>query len=289
MSESVIADFGGRLIVPERGHETPVHGRVVLSQRRLVLATDDGKTTVPLSSVFDIVVGDVPHGLQKFFDDSVTVAYRRDGDQHVAVVESDGDNIDRFVTLLFRAHLSGSEALVKHPARVGGRANDGANARRATLSLDAGRVTFDTGDSSFEIDLRVVSDFARTNRTLAGQKRSVIAVRHVPDGAALLSLVSLPSGRLLNLLGRYLRLEYDEMQEELAEIDLSEDELEVLLGIYSTGEGANLASMLDVDPSRLTMVLNSLEERGLVVNDDVTKLSPMGRTVVNDRLEDVNT
>jgi helix-turn-helix protein len=289
MTESVIADFSGRLLVPERGHERPVHGRIVLSQRRLVLATDEGKTTIPLSSVFDIVVGDVPHGFQQFFNDSVTIAYSRDDDREVAVVESDADSVDRFVTVLFRAHLSGSEALVKHPARIGGRTNDGVNARLATLSLDTGRVTFDADDETFGIDLRVVSDFAKANRTLAGEKRPVIAVRHVPDGEALLSLISLPSGRLLNLLGRYLRLEYDEMQEELAEIDLSEDELEILMGIYSTGEDAQLASMLDVDPARLTMVLNSLEDRGLVVNGDVTKLSPMGRTVVNSRLEDVNT
>jgi helix-turn-helix protein len=288
MGESVIADFIGRFVSPEQGHQEPVRGRIVLSQRRLVLAGDDGKTTVPLTEIFDIVVGHVPQEMRAFFSDSVTVAYRRDGQQRVAVVESDSEKIEKFVTVLFRAQLNGLEATVKHPARVGGRLNENATARQATLYLGGDGVTFESGGAQFDIDLTTVSDFAKTNRTLDGSKRSVIAVRHMPDGKALMTFVSLPSGRQLNLLGRYLRIEYDEMRSQLEDIDLTEDEVEVLMGIYSTGESAELGSMLDIEPSRLTMLLNSLEQKELIVTGDVTKLSPMGRTVVNTRIEDVN-
>lgn len=288
MTESVIADFTGRFVTPESRRSEPVRGRIVLSQRRLVLASDGGRTTIPLSDVFDIVVGQVPPEMRAFFNDSVTVAYRSGDARRVAVVESDAGRIEKFVTVLFRAQLNGLEATVEHPARVGGRINESASPRRAALSLDADGVTFESSGARFTVDLAVVSDFARTNRTLEGTKRPVIAVRHVPDGTALLTLVSLPSSRQLNLLGRYLRIEYDEMRAEMEDVDLSEGEMEVLTGVYSAGGSGQLASMLDVEPSRLTMLLNSLEEKDLVVSGDVTKLSPLGRTVVNTRIEDVN-
>lgn len=287
MTESVIADFTGRFVVPDSGPE-PVQGRIVLSQRRLVLASDGGKTTIPLSEVFDVVVGQVPPEMREFFNDSVTVAYRSGGGQRVAVVESDGEKIEKFVTVLFKVQLNGLEATVEHPARVGGRINESAAPRQATLYLDADGVTFESRGARFTVDLAVVSDFAKTNRTLEGTKRPVIAVRHVPDGTALLTLVSLPSSRQLNLLGRYLRIEYDEMRAEMEDVDLSDDEVAVLTGVYSAGGSGKLASMLDLEPSRLTMLLNSLEEKDLVVTGDETKLSPMGRTVVNTRIEDVN-
>ncbi len=78
MEESVVADFTGRLYAPGVDDADPVRGRVLLSQRRLVLATADSRTTIPLSTVFDVVVGTVPGDLRSFFSDSVTLAYDRE-------------------------------------------------------------------------------------------------------------------------------------------------------------------------------------------------------------------
>ncbi|EMA68360.1 CheF family chemotaxis protein, partial [Halorubrum distributum] len=105
MEESVVADFVGRVHAASFGTDEPVTGRVLLSQRRLVLATDDGKETVPLSRVFDVVVGSVPGDLRSFFNDSVTVAYEQDGSRRAALVEGEPEDMDKFVRLLFKALL----------------------------------------------------------------------------------------------------------------------------------------------------------------------------------------
>lgn len=288
MSESVIADFVGSFVAEEHGHAEPVQGRIILSQKRLVAVDDEGTLTIPLSAVFDLVVGSVPQELRGFFRDSITVAYRRGETRYVLVVESETDTIDRFTSVMFKVHLNGLEATVRHPVRVGGRETD-APARTARLRLDAGSVSFAADEDRFAIDIATVSDFQKTRRALDGEQRDLIAVRHMPAENALLTFVSLPTTRLMNLLGRYLRIEYDEMMQELEEIELTEEQIEVLLGIYSAGESAALGSLLEMDPSHLTMVLNTLESEGLVVAAaDATRLTPTGRTVVNSRLEEVN-
>ena len=60
MSESVVADFVGTFNSEASVRQEPVKGRILLSERRLVLAADEGKVTIPLSSIFDVSVGTVP-------------------------------------------------------------------------------------------------------------------------------------------------------------------------------------------------------------------------------------
>ena len=136
MPESKIADFVARFLPDSRKRAEPTKGRVVLSQKRLVLAGGEGKVTIPLGHVFDVVVGQIPSGLSAFFDDTVVIAYRRGSDRTTAVLEADGETITRFRTVLFKALLQGTAVRVKHPAQVGGRRRD-ASVRTAELRLGA--------------------------------------------------------------------------------------------------------------------------------------------------------
>lgn len=285
MSESVVADFTARFATDAGGAE-PVRGRVLLSKRRLVLASGDGKTTVPLSAVFDVIVGDVPQAVAEFFDDSVTIGYRRDGTSHTVYVEAEKDAVDRFSQLLYKVLLDGTSLAVTHPARVGGRVTD-ANAVRGRLRLRSDGVTCRCEDRQVAIDLDEVIHFARERRTVEGTPRQVLSIRHVDDGRPVTTEVSVASREKLNVLGRYLRREYGEVMAEVRDIDLSQDETEVLVGLYSGGSGADLAGLLGVESSRLSMVLNDLIEKGLV-DEDGTALTGKGRMVVGDRVEDIN-
>ncbi|MFC7173583.1 hypothetical protein ACFQL0_09955 [Haloplanus litoreus] len=93
----------------------------------------------------------------------------------------------------------------------------------------------------------------------------------------------------MNLLGRYLRLEYSDLVEALSDVSLSDEEVQVLLAIYSAGEGVDPLDVVAAEPSQTTMVLNGLREKELVVDGDQgTELTPKGRVVVNSRLEEVN-
>ncbi|MFC7142064.1 CheF family chemotaxis protein [Halosimplex aquaticum] len=288
MSESVIADFVASFNSEASARAEPVKGRILLSEKRLVLAGDEGKVTIPLTSIFDIAVGHVPDGLGEFFSSTVTIAFERSGKRMVAAVEADDDKIEKFTTVLFKAVLNGTDVTVKHPARVGGRVTDESFVP-AKLFLKPEAVRFRRADDTVDIDLSTVNDFDRLTREINGTEQPVLAVRHLDGGQATLSLAAMDSPRKMSILGRFLRLEYSDLMADLEDVSLSEEQVELLVAVYSTGPGVSLASVLDMESSQLTMVLNDLKADDLVVDaDEGPKLTPKGRVVVSKHLEDVN-
>ncbi|WP_424015889.1 CheF family chemotaxis protein [Halorubrum xinjiangense] len=288
MEESVVADFVGRVHAASFGTDEPVTGRVLLSQRRLVIATDDGKETVPLSRVFDVVVGSVPGDLRSFFNDSVTVAYERDGSRRTALVEGEPEDMEKFVRLLFKALLRNVTVTVRHPAKVGGRVTD-ASDHRASVSVAPGEIRFDNCPEPFTVDLSAVIDYERTDRTLGGKKRPALVFRHVADGQTVTSIATVPNGRALNVLGRYIKTEYDEAMEELDSFDPTEEQLEILVSIYSAGGEANIADVVTGDVTQTSMILDTLREADLVADGESgAALTRKGQMIVSSYLESVN-
>ncbi len=291
MSESVIADFVGKFNSEGLNRGEPIKGRIVLSQKRLVLAANrDAKSTIPLSAIFDVAVGHIPPDLGDFFDSTVTVAFERNGDRYVAVVEADDDKIGKFSTVLFKAILNGTDMTVRHPAKVGGRVTD-AEFRPAKLSLRPGTVRFTYSEGSTEVSLPTVTDFQRDATEIAGRKRPILKVRHLVDGQATTTLAATESGRKMSILGRYLRLEYSDIMADLADVDLGPEKKEVLVAVYSgaSGQGVSLANILDMEGSQATMLINALEEEGLLADtEEGLSLTPQGTVYVNHHLEDVN-
>jgi len=285
MSESAIADFVSSFIPDTATHAEPVRGRVVMSKRRIVLATDDAKTTIPLQGVFDVQHETAPGDLARFFEDTVTIAYERDGQRHVAVVEGGGDTVDRFVTLVFKGLLHGTSVYVKHPARRGGRVTD-QSFQAGNLALTPGKLVIKGADVN--IDLSTVSDFERVDRDVNGTSRQLLSVRHMGDAGPITTELVLDSGRKMNLLGRYIRLQYTHLKQELADISLTDEEIEALVATYSSGPDTSLATVLGVDASRVTMLLNDLIEKELVSDDDGITLTSLGRAAVSEHIEDVN-
>ena len=289
MSESVIADFVASFNSEVSSRPEPVKGRILLSEKRLVLAADEGKVTIPLSSIFDVAVGHVPKGLGEFFSSTVTVAFDRHGDRLVAAVEADDDKIEKFTTVLFKAVLNGTDVTVKHPARVGGRVT-GEEFAPAKLFLRPGTVRFTRQDDQVDVRLATVSGFDRLSREISGSKQAVLAVRHMPNGTAMTTLAATDSARKMSILGRYLRLEYSDLMSELEDVSLSEAEIRTLVAIYSTGPAVSLPAVLDMESSQVTMVLTDLQRDELVVDsEEGPQLTPKGRVVVSNHLEDVNT
>ncbi|SDF94236.1 HTH domain-containing protein [Halorubrum xinjiangense] len=288
MEESVVADFVGRVHAGTLKTDEPVTGRVLLSQRRLVIATDDGKETVPLTRVFDVVVGSVPGDLRSFFNDSVTVAYERDGSRRAALVEGEPEDMDRFVRLLFKALLRNVTVTVRHPAKVGGRVTD-ASDHRASVSVSPGEIRFENCPEPFAVDLSAVIDYERTDRTLGGKKRPALVFRHVADGRTVTSIATVPNERALNILGRYIKIEYDEAMEDLDSFDPTEEQLEILVSIYSAGGEANIADVITGDVAQTSMILDTLREADLVADgEDGTTLTRKGQMIVSSYLESVN-
>ncbi|MFB6224024.1 MAG: CheF family chemotaxis protein [Haloarcula sp.] len=291
MSESVIADFVGKFNSEVASRGDPIKGRIVLSQKRLVLAaSEDDKLTIPLKSIFDIAIGQVPPDLGSFFDSTVTIAFEHNGKRLVAAIEAGDEKIEKFGTVLFKAIINGTETTVKERARVGGRVTD-ESFKTAKLFLTPGSVEFRRNDGSFTVALNTVSDFDRKTRDINGTSRPVLTVRHMKDGTAMTTLAAMASSRKMSIVGRYLRREYASLMEELKDIDLTKEKKEVLVAMYSTGdmEGMPLASILGKDSSEVSMVLQDLADDGLVQDAaDGPALTPTGKVVASRHLEDVN-
>ncbi len=196
--------------------------------------------------------------------------------------------MDRFVPVLFKTLLRDVTVTVRHPAKVGGRVTDVRDVK-ASVSLSPGSIDFVGSDVSFSVTLATVIDFERTTRTIGGRTHSALVFRHVPDTRTVTSIVAVPDERTLNVLGRYIRLEYRAIREEVERSDPTDDELEVLVSIYSAGGEASIAEIVTGDATRTTMILESLRESGLVADGESgTTLTRKGKMVVARYLESVN-
>ena len=293
--ETLVVDFVANFVAGgnDASYEQ-VKGRVLMSNRRLVLVTSSNRTVVPITSIFDVAVGQVPPEVEEFFDHTVMVGYIADGHQRTTVVGGSREAIEKFSLLLYRATLNGSKTAVKHPAEIGGRVMD-TPLRLAPLHLEADTVAFPDNhslgddDSPFAVDLASVVFFEVRERTIDDEKRLVLSVQHVVGGQTVTTEISIESRRKMNILGRYLRQMYYYIESSVRDVELDGVELEVLVGIYSTGTEVDLGSLLDVDDDELERHLESLYEDGLVTDEtDPCSLTPQGRFVVNEEIEGVN-
>lgn len=288
MDEKVIADFRARFVVEASPGMEPVQGRVVLSQKRLVVATGENRTTVPLKTIYDVSIGYVPPKLEEFFRDTVTIAYERTDGRSVVFLEAGSDKVKRFKTLLFKALLNKTTVFVKHPARVGGRIMD-QSFGPAVLTVQPGTVMFGDRSDPFTIELPTVTHFEKIEREVGGSNRPIISVRHVENAQTVTSEIAMDSSRKMNVFGRFVRLEYSEAQSELARISVSDEEIETLVALYSHGDTMSVAKVLGKDTSRVTMLLNDLQKKGLLEEDENgMAVTTHGQLLVSKRIEDVN-
>lgn len=288
MTEGIYADFIGRIFVNTNPDPALEPGRVLMNRSQLVLVSEDDRTKIPLEDIFDINVGTVPAGIDDFFGHPLTIGFTFLGDRHVAVITTEREKIEDFTGSLFTAILNGTSAWIKHPTRVGGRVSD-ATPETASLELRDRALAFVDLDEPVVINLDSVTHYERAKRDVRGQTRSILRVRHNPEGTSLTTETLIEDVRKMNLLGRYIRIEYREVMEEVRELEVGEGEMELLVALYSGGNDADLSRLLGESANTVTMRLNDLEEKGLVTSAATdTTLTPRGRMLVGEEIESVN-
>lgn len=289
MSESVIADFPAEVIFTTSYQTDPEPCRVVLNPKHLIVASSGQNEKISLSSIFDIIVSRIPADLADFFDQTVLIGYTKNRTRRTILIQGEHGRIDKFAMYLYKATLQGRTANVKHPARQGGRIVDSPH-RTARIYPQPHSVRFesDEDDFEFEIDLSVITDISHMKRTIEGETQPVLSVRHMTERQAVTSEIFHPSVRKLNILARYLRLRYFQLEEELRKIDVTDEETEALVALYSGGEPEHLAGMLDREEEYVDEMLEELVEKELISDKEDADLTSWGRLLVSDRIEDVN-
>lgn len=287
---SVLADFVGYFTVETEDWDSPNEGRVLLSETQLVLAkNEDEKSTIPLSTVFDINEGSSPKFVDPMPGRPVTIGFQSNGSRATAVVSADEQTSKKFGAVLFKAILNGTYMTLKHPSKIGGRVMD-SEFQGGIMSLAANEVKFDIDEGPVIIPLDGIVDFGREERSIDGTDQPVLIISHMNNGEALETIAATDSNRKLSILGRYLRSTYQDVIQSLQEISLSEPETEALTTIYSTGDmDIKLPNVLDMNPKKVKRILHTLHDKGLIESgDNGPVLTAKGQIVVNEYLERVN-
>lgn len=296
LTEPIRTDFSAAFTTTNPETEGPFAGRVLVGQENLLLAADTDETDgddqltklIPLDSLFDIAVDYVPSQLADDFGDVFSVAYEEGSTRHIAVIEPYAKEPKGAASLLFGAILTDREIMVNPRARVGGRVTDH-TARPMAIQIASSSIRFTDGETAITVDLQDVTHVESGRREMGGQPLRAILVRYRAEQEEVTIYVGTRSNRIQKLLERYLTLEYSTKKSAVEDIQLSESEKEILVGLYSSGNDVEISTILDRGSDEMADSLESLRDAGLVsTSSSGTELTEKGRIVVGQRLGDVN-
>ena len=281
--ETALADAMGRFApVVVDGHKVPdiewTRGRILLSNKRLLLVSQDRKETIPLSSIHGIKgrqdVGGNPAGIGSY----VSV---QSGSDVTLVAPADGD--DTVELALYGAVLDGQVILANHPAVAGGVVQDEAWLK-GRLSVDGLEVGLALGDGRFvPVDVDDVSRVVEDERPVEGDERLVLEAEHTEEGTAVETHVT-GTRRHMSVLASLLR---KGEQANRSDVDLEAAESEVLMALYSGVSPFEIPEFVGMDVDRVEAIYDDLVEAGLLeavrTRRDVSLLA-RGRSIASEEM-----
>jgi helix-turn-helix protein len=284
---------GERKVVDTRGKFTQVvkdgrelndaewtGGRILLSNKRLILAGNGGKRTIPLTKVRSLDGRtDVNQLVAKV---SGYVSLQLTTGDVVLVSAEDPESFER---MLYRALLDRKMVLARHPAVEGGVVTD-AEWEKARLKIEESAVDLAVADGSFvEIDLDDIGSMEANERSVREEKRQVLEVEHSEEGTSVQTYIS-GTERRCAILETLLRK--GESRSEIG-VDLSERENEVLMALYSGVSPFEVPDFLGMDVDEVESVFDRLLELEVVEEIRVRRevaLNARGRNIASEAMND---
>ncbi|MFB6195014.1 MAG: CheF family chemotaxis protein [Haloplanus sp.] len=284
---------GERKIVDTRGKFTQVvkdgrklndaewtGGRILLSNKRLILAGSEGKRTIPLRKVESLEGrNDVNQLVAKV---SGYVSLQLSTDDVILVSAKDPESFER---LLYRALLDRVVVLARHPAVEGGVVTD-AEWEKARLKIEEESIDLAIADGSFvEIDLDDIGSMEAGERSVKGEKRQVLQVEHSEEGTSVQTYIS-GSERRCSILESLLRK--GESRSEIG-VDLTERQNEVLMALYSGVSPFEIPDFLGMDVDEVEEVFDRLIELDIIEEVRTRRevaLNARGRNIASEAMND---
>ena len=255
-------------------------GRVLLSNRRLVLAGNDGRQTVPLSRVDGL--GGRHDANQSIARVSNYLSFELD-ERVLLVAAADHESFERDV---YRALLDGSTPLVRHPAVVGGVVSD-ADWERARLGIGEDGLSAALESGAFvRFDLDDLSGLEATERTVADRKRPVLEVAHTDDDGTSVETHLGGDPRQMRFVEAWL---HKGTARSAANVELSSRDREVLMALYSGVSPFEIPAFLgdEVDAVEETFTrLVDLEIVELVRTRQEVSLNARGRNIASEAMNE---
>ncbi|RLM94901.1 chemotaxis protein CheF1 [Halobellus sp. Atlit-38R] len=285
--ETKLADTRGRFLQAlrngrERSDAGWTNGRILLSNKRIVLAGTSGKRTFPLSKIEQV---------GGRFDVNQRVATVAD---YIALQFDDGEDVilvapaefEEFEMDLYDALLSSTKFLVRHPAVEGGVVQN-TEWERAKMQVETEAVNIATVAGTFVgIQLDDIGDIEMGRRTVREERREVIEVEHSDDnGTSVQTYISGPE-RAVGILKSLLRI--GEEQTETA-LDLSRQDKQVLMALYSGVSPFDIPAFLGIDVDEVEELFVRLIDHDVL--DEVrirheVELNARGRSIAADAIDE---
>lgn len=253
------------------------NGRLVLSNKRLVIVSNSGKETIPLSRIQSIRGRyDVNQTVAKV-SDYISINYG----PNVYLISMDA--VNEFELQIQKAILDGEIVLVKHPAVKGGVVQD-SSWRKARVKINEGVANFAIESGEFvQIEVDDVGTVEGDERTVRSQERPVIEAEHTEDGSSVQTYLSGSSqncAMLKSVLDRG-------AEKNASQIDLSGKEEEVLMAIYSGVSPFEVPEFLDIDTDEVEEIYERLIELQVLEEVRVRRevaLKPRGRNIASEAM-----
>lgn len=257
-SEYKIADGSGRFLQAVKDGRRMKdaqwsNGRILLSNKRIVLAGNDGKRNLPLSEV---------QGLSGRYDVNQTVAQVGDyvsirmSNESVVLV-SLGENTETFESKLYGALLDQTELQVKHPAVKGGVVTD-EQFERARIKVDETELSVAMSNGSFvSVELDDVGSVESVSLDVNGQQKPVLKVEHTVDTDTSVQTYLATDSHTASILESLLT---KEAQKSQGSVELSETEKRVLMALYSGVSSFEIPDFLGMDVDEVEEIFDRLIE-----------------------------
>lgn len=252
-------------------------GRILLSNKRIILTSDAGNRTIPLSDLTGISGA---AGSSKSIGALSTYLNLWLGEDMLVV--SAEDHIE-FRTGLYSTLIGEGVLKAKHPAVEGGVIQDESweNARLSVgpKSLTA---TLQSGTRA-EFVLDAISSVQTEKRTVGGKKRRIVAVSHAIDGRNIETHLTGPPQTQLFAKSF---LKHGERGNEI-DADLEPEEEEVLMALYSGVSPFKIPEFIGRDVAEVEATYERLIELDILdrvrVRNEVT-LTTSGRNIASDAM-----
>jgi CheY-like chemotaxis protein len=245
LSGNIVADFRAEVELSNEADSGYLQARVVVSSEKVGVAVDGTKRTIYLSSIFDIV-RDVSRSREAGATETVTLAFRVDGRRETVAISTDVETLVKFQEVLYRQLLDGTEVVATYRSR--GEAEQ-SEQRTCRLSVTGSQVRLRPRGADDRVVVRRddVTRFKTSSSAPADddQDPTVVVYSDTGDRVAK-TTVRMPSFRVLNLFGRYLRADL-----------LSTDEI----GASASPQETIEVLLVDDDPHDLEMASVFLSEQ----------------------------
>ncbi|MFB6081561.1 MAG: CheF family chemotaxis protein [Halanaeroarchaeum sp.] len=231
------------------------NGRIILSNKRIILVSNDGKRALPLSKITSLSGRyDVNQTVAKV-SDYVSISLANGS----VILLSIGADTESFEFTLFGAMLDQQEVQVKHPAVEGGVVQD-TTYERARVKVSNGderqlNVALSSG-SFVPIDLDDVGGVDADKQEIDGEARPILKVEHAQEGRSVQTYFAGESHAMAVLESLFKR----GVKEAQGSVDLSETEKRVLMGLYSGVSPFEIPDFLGMDVDEVEEIYDRLIE-----------------------------